>query len=119
MNRLTLKGLNFTAPHGYYEEERRDGNDFEVDLVFTADLREAGQTDDLGQTINYQKAEELVRSVMEGPSVKLIETLTLKIGESVFEAFPKLQKLEVAVRKLNPPLSTKCEYSEVRMTWQR
>lgn len=119
MENLTLKGLSFHAPHGYYEEEREKGNDFEVDLAFTADLRQAGHTDELRQTIDYQKAEELVRRVMEGPSVKLIETLTLRIGESIFEAFPELQKLEVAVRKLHPPLSTECKYSEVRMTWQR
>ena len=119
MSRLTLKSLRFHALHGYYEEERIEGNDFEVDLVFYADLSEAGRSDDLGLTIDYQKAESVVYEIMEGPSVKLIETLTLRIGEQLFETFPVLQKLEVSVRKLHPPIETDAEYSEVQMTWKR
>lgn len=114
-----MKGLKFHAPHGYYEKERWDGNDFEVDLVFYADLSEAGRTDDLEKTIDYQKAEFIAREVMQGPPVKLIETLARRIGEQAFEAFEQLVKLEVSVRKLHPPIETETAYSEVRMTWQR
>jgi dihydroneopterin aldolase len=119
MDSLTLKGLRFNALHGYYEEEREQGNDFEVDLEFGLNLRPAGETDDLSKTIDYQKAEMLVRKVMEGPSIKLIETLALRIGDSVFEQFAELHKLEVAVRKLSPPIDTQSKYSEVTMSWQR
>lgn len=119
MDTLTIKGLRFHAGHGYYEEERREGNDFEVDLTFHADLSEAGHSDDLEKTIDYQKAEDLVKRIMEGPSVKLIETLAVKIGETLFETFEQVTKLEISVRKLNPPLSTDTQYSEVHMTWQR
>lgn len=119
MDSLTLKGLSYRARHGYYEQERIEGNDFEVDLIFHADLSEAAESDDLGKTIDYQKAEEQVRAVMEGPSVKLIETLARHIGEELFREFEEVQKLEVKVRKLNPPLPTKTKYSEVRVTWQR
>lgn len=119
MEVLTLKGLTYRANHGYYEEERIEGNDFEVDLVFHADLSEAGRLDDLNETIDYQKAEEQVRTVMEGPSVKLIETLAHRIGEELFRNFETVQKLEVKVRKLHPPLPVDTEFSEVHMTWQR
>lgn len=119
MDKLTLKGLSFHALHGYYEEERIEGNDFEVDLVFYADLSEAGRSDDLSQTIDYQQAETVVKEIMEGPSIKLIETLTLRIGERLFDAISNLQKLEVSVRKLRPPIETEAEFSEVQMSWQR
>lgn len=119
MDTLTLKGLRFHAPHGYYRKEREQGNDFEVDLEFSLNLRPAGETDNLDKTIDYQMAEMLVREVMEGPTVKLIETLTLRIGESVFEHCPELQQLKVTVRKLSPPLQTQTAYSEVEMSWLR
>lgn len=119
METLTLKGLSFRAPHGYYEEERQKGNDFEVDLIFSADLRKAGHTDDLSDTIDYQEVEHIVRAIMEDEPVNLIETLTRRIGDRLFENFTKVQKLEVSVRKLYPPLNTETKYSEVRMTWQR
>ncbi len=119
MDTLTLKGLRFRAKHGYYQQEREEGNDFEVDLVFSADLQQAGEKDALGDTIDYQKAEQIAASVMNGPSVKLIETLAKRIGDALFEQFPRIVQLDVAVRKLTPPLETETAHSEIRMTWQR
>lgn len=119
MDILTLKGLKYKGYHGFYEEERSQGNLFEVDLIFKTDLRQAAKSDDLQKTVNYEKAEQLVKSVMEGPSIKLIERLTLIIGNRLFDAFSRVQALEVRVRKLNPPLEVECNYSEVKMTWQR
>ncbi|MDZ7716059.1 MAG: dihydroneopterin aldolase [Balneolaceae bacterium] len=119
MNTLTLKGLSFNAKHGYYEEERKIGNDFEVDLTFKADLSGAAEHDDLSQTIDYQKAEAIVKEIMFGNSVKLIETLCRNIGASLFEEFEEVYELHVSVRKLKPPLETTTQYSEVSMSWQR
>ena len=119
MDTLTLKELTFKGYHGYYEEERQEGNTFEVDLAFTTDLRIAGTSDRLEDTIDYQQAVATVRSIMEGPSVKLIETLTKQIGDQLFERFPQTQQLNVAVRKLHPPLDVETAYSETRMSWQR
>lgn len=116
---LTLKALQYHAGHGFYEEEREEGNDFEVDLTFKVDLSPAGEEDDLSKTINYEEAEKLVREVMHGPPQKLIETLTLNIGELLFTRFPEVSHLAVSVRKLNPQLKTTTNYSEVTMTWQR
>lgn len=119
MDILTLKGLRFDAKHGYYEQERLEGNQFEVDLIFRLDLAPAGTSDELEQTLDYQAAEKIVKQVMEGPSVKLIETLAHRIGRQLFETFPAVQQLEVYVRKLHPPIETPAEFSEVTMTWQR
>ncbi len=119
MDTLILNGLQYRAYHGFHEEERAQGNNFEVDLVFKLNLRKAGNNDDLSQTVNYEKAEAAVREIMEGPSKKLIETLTLNIGETLFGRFTEVNHLEVCVRKLDPPLQTKTNYSEVTMSWQR
>lgn len=119
MDTLTLKALHYQARHGYYEQEREQGNEFEVDLIFSLDLKPAGRQDYLSKTVNYEEAESVVREIMEGPSVKLIETLVLKIGDALFETFDRVQQLEVRLRKLNPPLETSANYSEVRMRWQR
>ena len=119
METLTLKSLQFHAGHGYYEKERKEGNDFEVDLIFRGNLRKAGDSDKLSDTIDYQEVLETVTSVMEGPSVKLIETLAKQIGDRIFDRFDDAQELEIAVRKLHPPLDTETAYSEIRMQWPR
>lgn len=119
MDTLTLSGLQYHARHGVHEKERTEGNAFEVDLVFHAKLKQAGLEDDLSATINYEDAEEVVRKVMNGPSVHLIETLAAQIGAKLFARFNQVLKLDVRVRKLDPPLPTPTEYSEVACSWTR
>ncbi len=119
MDILTLKGLQYHALHGYYEKEQIEGNDFEVDLIFYAVLNEAGRMDDLTETIDYEKAEQIVSRVMKGPSIKLIETLVLKIGDQLFDTFGNTRKLEVRVRKLHPPLAVPAKYSQIERIWTR
>jgi dihydroneopterin aldolase len=119
METLTLKSLRFKGYHGYYEEERRQGNDFEVDIIFTANLRKAGETDQLEDTIDYQQVLATIKEVMEGPSLKLIETLAKKMGERLFDQFTSVASLKVSVRKLHPPLDVETAYSEITMQWQR
>lgn len=119
MDTLTLKTLRFTAYHGFYEEERQKGNNFEVDLVFSTDLRTAGDSDRLEDTIDYQQVVQTVQAIMEGPSQKLIETLTKRIGDQLFARFRQAREIQVAVRKLTPPLDVETAYTETRMTWQR
>ncbi len=119
METLTLKSLSFKGYHGYYKEEREQGNDFEVDIMFSADLRKAAETDQLEDTIDYQEVLTIVSHVMEGPSLKLIETLANRIGDQLFDKFPEVESLEVSVRKLSPPLDVETAYSEIKMQWQR
>tara|TARA_R110002096_G_scaffold303080_11_gene498104 strand:- start:9567 stop:9923 length:357 start_codon:yes stop_codon:yes gene_type:complete len=118
MDTLTLKSMSFHALHGYFEEEKEIGNDFEVDLEFALSLLEAAENDDLTKTIDYSKAREIVTEVMNGPSLHLIETLCFKIGEELFSSFSP-QNLQVKVRKLNPPMDGETLYSEVCMQWPR
>lgn len=119
METLTLKSLCFKGYHGYYEAEREQGNNFEVDVIFWADLRKAGKTDQLKDTIDYQKALAIIKKVMDGPSLKLIETLAKRIGDQLFDQFSNVESLKVSVRKLYPPLDVETAYSEITMQWQR
>ncbi len=118
MDKLTIKGLKFHGLHGVYEEEKIIGNKFEVDLTFSLSLQKAGETDDIYQTIDYAIARNIVAKVMEKRSRNLIEALALRIGEKLFSEF-SVEALEVNVRKLNPPMDGKVDYSEVTMLWPR
>ena len=119
MDQLTLKSLTYKAFHGYYETERNRGNKFEVDIIITADLSLPGKTDRLENTINYEKLCDTISAIMYGPSFKLIEALAQTIGQTIFLKYQKINELEVRLRKLSPPLSVNCSYTEVAKTWQR
>lgn len=120
LDRITLKSLSYHAKHGYDDQERIDGNYFEVDVTAYGAFRAASNQDDnLQHTFNYQRAEELVSSVMKGKPRKLIETLCSDIGEHIFEEFSIAQTLEVSVRKLSPPIKTDSAYAEITLEWNR
>ena len=119
LDRITLKSLRFHGKHGYYDEERENGNEFEIDLIAKGEFKPSIQKSDLSSTFDYQQAEEVVRNVMEGPSQLLIETLCTDIGERLFKRFGVVDELIVSVRKLHPPIDTPSKYAEITMTWNR
>ena len=57
-DRVLLRGLLFHAHHGVLPEERTLGQKFEVDLALSVDLRAAGASDALQDTISYAEVYE-------------------------------------------------------------
>lgn len=94
-----LEGLRFYAYHGVNPEERAQGQRFTVDVHLAADLREAGQSDDLAQTINYSAVYKRVRAVVEGNPRNLIETVAEEIATALLTDFPRVVTVTVTVRK--------------------
>ena len=119
MDTLTIKGMQFRGFHGVHEHEKKEGNDFEVDVIFEADLSAPGYSDKLKYAIDYTTVYDIARDIMEGESRDLIEHLCFQIGQKVFAAVSKQARFEVAVRKLAPPLDSPVKYTEARMTWPR
>ncbi|MEX0679942.1 MAG: dihydroneopterin aldolase [Balneolales bacterium] len=119
MDCITIKNLKFHSLHGFYPEEQTKGNDFEIDIVFWVSLEAAAKKDDLARTIDYSETAGIVHNIMNGESVKLIETLLYAIGESLLHAYPAAEKIEVAIRKINPSLLSSCEYAEVKSQWPK
>lgn len=119
MDKITIKSLRFHALHGYYDRERKKGNEFEVDVTAKGLFKNAIRNDDLDLTFNYEIVEEVVSEIMTGEKEKLLETLCFKIGEQLFDKVNQVKKLSVTVRKLNPPIKTPAAYAEITMKWKR
>lgn len=101
---ITLTGMRFYGYHGCLPEERQQGQTFLVDLSLRLSLAAAGQTDDLRQSVDYAQVFALVRGVVEGEPVQLIETVAERIAQAVLEAFPQLFSVEVTVHKPDAPI---------------
>lgn len=119
MDRIRLTSLRYHALHGYYDQERESGNDFEIDLEAHGAFRESIKDDNLSATFDYEQATTIVSEVMNGTSEKLIETLCIRIGDRLFEEMGALKKLSVTVRKMNPPINPPAASAEVTMEWNR
>ena len=57
-DRLALRGLRGLGYHGVFEHERRDGQEFVVDVELGLDTRPAAAGDDLAATVHYGELAE-------------------------------------------------------------
>jgi dihydroneopterin aldolase len=96
---ILLEGLRFFGYHGLYPEERTLGQRFLVDVTAELDLRDAGQHDELDESINYQDLYTQVRTIVEGEPMMLIEAVADRTARSILERFPIVTAVEVIVRK--------------------
>lgn len=119
MDTLTIKGMEFRGLHGVHDHEKREGNDFEVDVIFKTDLSKAGSSDLLDDAIDYTTVHEIAAAIIKGPSKDLIEHLCFQIGQKLADSFPAHSHFEVAVRKLHPPLESPTKFTEARLSWPR
>lgn len=99
MDRIILRDIEFHAPHGYYEDERREGRRFLVDVDAGVSTLAAGRSDALEQTVDYRDIARVVVAVMTGESVHLIERLCELIAAAVLAEIPAIEHVKVRVRK--------------------
>lgn len=100
---VRLTGVRAFGHHGVLEHEKRDGQDFVVDVTLTLDLRPAGTSDDLARTVNYAEVAADVVDVVTGPPHDLIETVAEQIAARTL-ARPLVESVEVTVHKPQAPV---------------
>lgn len=115
MSIILLNNMKFHAYHGCLDFEKRDGNTFLVSVEMELDTKEAGLTDNLEDTLNYQEVYDVVKREMEVPS-NLIEHVVQRIYDSLIRSFPEIKSLKVRLSKLNPPLGGEVDSVQIEIT---
>ena len=118
-DRIVLSGLRSFGYHGIFEEERRSGQEFTVDVTLALDLSRAGETDDLRDTVHYGEVADVVTGIVTGPPMDLIEAVAHGIAKAVLEGFPAVQSVGVTVHKPNAPLTQEFDDVAVSITRSR
>ena len=107
---ISIHGAEFFAYHGFYPEEQKLGNRFLVDVEVSflplANLRD----DKISNTIDYEQLYKIVDEQMKHTR-KLIETVAQAIADQIKNSFPSIEKLQVSIKKCNPPFKGRVEYS--------
>jgi 7,8-dihydroneopterin aldolase/epimerase/oxygenase len=96
--------MEFYGYHGVLPEENTLGQRFFVDLIVETDLKKAGESDCLDDTINYAKLYEICREIVEEKRFTLIEAVAENIADSILSSFPTIACCTVKVIKPNPPI---------------
>lgn len=100
---ITVTGIRGTGYHGVFEHEKREGQEFVVDVTLHTDTRMAASSDDLRDTIDYGAlAQAVVAEIAAGP-YDLIEKLAGVIAERVLEEFSPIA-VDVLVHKPQAPI---------------
>jgi dihydroneopterin aldolase len=115
-DRITLTGLRVRGHHGVFEHEKRDGQDFLVDVTVWLDLTPAAASDDLTQTVHYGELAERVAGIVAGEPRDLIETVAGDIAEEVLTD-ERVRDVEVTVHKPSAPIPL--SFQDVAVTVRR
>ena len=117
---ILLEGMRFYAYHGVNPEERALGQRFTVDVILMVDLRRAGQSDDLADTVSYSAVYKVVRGIVEGEPHNLIEAVAEEIAAAILTGFPSVEQVTVTVRKPEVPMKgSMLDAAGVRITRSR
>ena len=114
---ITLTGITARGFHGVFEDERRNGQPFVVDVVLHTDLQPAGLSDDLTQTAHYGELAEQVAAIISGEPLNLIEALAERIAAAVLESFAGIGAVDVTVHKPQAPITV--PFGDVAVTIHR
>jgi 7,8-dihydroneopterin aldolase/epimerase/oxygenase len=101
---ISIKGIKGFGFHGVFEFEKRDGQDFYVDLEIELDLTAAAKSDKLEDTIDYSVFTKITKEIITGEPVDLIEHLASNIAETIKTIFPQIIAIAVTVHKPDAPV---------------
>jgi dihydroneopterin aldolase len=114
-DRIEIRDLRVTGTHGDLPEERERAQPFSVDIVAWVDMEAAQQSDDLADTVDYGTLAEAAAEVVGGRSYRLLEALAGRLASALLIVDPRLEAVEVTVRKLRPPLALDVGSTGVRV----
>ena len=114
MDIIRLKNMQFYGFHGVSESEKHLGGRFEVDLEMELPLKKSCDSDDLNDTVDYEKIYKIVDSCIKKDKFYLIEALANSIAVDVLDNFP-INSLLVRVRKPHAPVKGVLDTVEVEL----
>jgi dihydroneopterin aldolase len=102
-DRIELRGLTVRGNHGVFDHERRDGQDFIIDVTVWIDLAAAAASDQLTDTYDYGVLAQRAAEIVGGTPRNLIETVAAEIAEDVMTD-ERVHAAEVVVHKPSAPI---------------
>ena len=110
---IRLSGLRAKGFHGVLDFERRNGQEFVVDLAIDHKMP---VTHDIAETVHYGQLGGSVVAIISGQPVNLIETLAERIAAEVLTD-RRIRSVSVTVHKPQAPIDA--QFDDVSVTISR
>lgn len=98
VDKITLYGIRFYGYHGTHAFEKKYGQEFFADVDIFTDLRAAGKSDKLKDTVDYAAVYKKVAAIGTKKKFNLIEALAEHIAGELLK-FNKVDTVRVRVTK--------------------
>ena len=121
MDSIRIDGLELFANHGVLEAERILGQKFIVSAELQLNLRAAGRTDDLSQTVDYAEICRVITAVTTGETYHLIEACAENIAMHILHTYPRIRAISVTVEKPWTPIGQSVQNlsAEIKRKWSK
>lgn len=114
LDKIIICGIVFYGYHGVMSAEQELGQRFLVDVELYLNLKSAGISEHLTDTIDYKLVYDLVKSIEQKKKYKLIETLAFDIAEAILTNTSAVEVL-VRVKKPQVPIAGIVDYVAVEI----
>ena len=114
MDRLIIKGIEFTGHCGITEEERASGQRLSADIEVTLDISKATASDRLEDTVNYVEICDKVLAIGRLEKYNLLETLAERIASEILKSY-NVTDVVIRLRKCSVPIEAIHGYFEVEI----
>lgn len=98
MDTVYLKNYIVVAKHGYYKEEHSKSQRFVVSVIASCDVKQAGKSDKLIETFNYELIRKAVHEILMKSPHDLLESLAEEIASAIL-VYEKVTSVEVDIAK--------------------
>lgn len=119
MDEIRIERLRVYAHHGYFADEKWNGQYFEVSVVLKLSLQDAGVSDVIANTVDYAAVCEFIAAKMTEQTFDLIETVAEFLADSLMDQYEAVREAAVEVRKPDAPISMEVSYVSVKVVRRR
>ena len=103
MYKIKINNMKFHLYIGVYEEEKKIGQNIEIDLIISLS-KEIIKNDDINNILSYGDCYRKIEKIVKASNVDLLETLALEIIKEIKKLNGKIEYVQVNIRKLAVPI---------------
>jgi len=81
MDKVFIRDLSLRCIIGVFPEERREKQDILINVEMHTDLRKAGRSDKLEDTVDYKAVKKAILKLVDGSRFELIESLAERMAD--------------------------------------
>lgn len=115
MDEIRIENLEVYAYHGVYPEEKKNGQPFFINVTLYLDLRRAGKSDDLNESVNYGEVCHKLDEWMKERSYDLLEKAAEEMSERLLLHFSLVKAVDFEIRKPEAPIGLPFESVSVKI----